>query len=341
MPYPAIGQVRLYLRVKQRPFAEHLHPRDGRGRFATTPGNSTDPLLERIRAGVARPSRATRSQPRFDEEEYGLVFRDGNEERVAQAYKANVVRSLARGMRDVPDDELLGEHDLARLTGVQGGSARPFLDPATGMLRTAGPGSPPPQPSWQSITPEAARDLLRTEVVNRMVANWAMTSNDEHAESLALQETARDFIGLQPTADWPTVDHLRQEVADHRAAHGPAMEALLRGMWADTQTHLAEADLGSLTIWRGIRTPDGRPPAEWSADGSTLDNPPMRPLSAFSLDPDVAHQFATEGGPGIVISAIVPAGRIIATPVTGIGCLDEAEVVLLAGPGTWHWQPGE
>lgn len=52
----------------------------------------------------------------------------------------------------------------------------------------------------------------------------------------------------------------------------------------------------------------------------------------------MAHQFATDEGPGIVMSAIVPAGRIIATPATGIGCLDESEVVVLAGPGTRHWQ---
>ncbi|WP_406205230.1 hypothetical protein OH807_30475 [Kitasatospora sp. NBC_01560] len=330
--------MRLRLRVKNRPFQDSQHPRDGQGRFSHVPGASTDPLLERIRVAAARPSRAPRSQPRFDEEEHGLVFRDGTGERVAQAYKANVVAGLARDLQDVPDDALLTEHARIRLADVQSGYATAHVDPATGQLRTTDPGSPPSNPSWKPAAPDQARDLLRTDAVNRMIATWAMTSNDEDAEALALQATARDHFGLLPAADWPSVGHLAQATADHQATHQLALEALLTAMWDRTQTHLTEADLGSLTVFRGMSTPDGQPPAGWAADGNTLSDPALRPLSAFSLDPEVAHQFATEDGPGIIMSAVVPAGRIIATPATGIGCLDEAEVVVLAGPGTWHWQ---
>ncbi|GAA2746090.1 hypothetical protein [Kitasatospora cinereorecta] len=338
MPHPAVPVIHLHLRVKLQPFRENLHPRDGQGRFAHTPGASTDPLLERIRAAAARPARAPRSQPRFDEEEHGLVFRDGDSERVAQAYKANVVAALTRDLNDIPDDALLTDHDRIRLANVHNGYARAHHDPETGQLRTTGPSSPPPHPSWTQVSPEKARDILRSEAVNRMVATWAMTSNDEDPAALALQATARDHFGLQPAADWPSVDHLAQATADHQATHRLALEAFLTAMWDRTQTHLAEANLGSLTVFRGMSTPDGQPPAGWAADGSTLSDPALRPLSAFSLNPDVAHGFATEEGPGIVMSAIVPAGRIIATPATGIGCLDEGEVVVLAGPGTWHWQ---
>lgn len=261
MPDPVVPAIHLRLRVKQQPFRESLHPRDGQGRFAHTPGASTDPLLERIRAAAARPARGPRSQPRFDEEEHGLVFRDGDSERVAQAYKANVVAGLTQDLKDVPDDALLAENDRTRLANVQNGYATAHQDPETGQLRTTGPGSPPPHPSWTQVSPEKARDLLRSEAANRMVATWAMTSNDEDPAALALQATARDHFGLQPAADWPSVDHLTQATADHQAAHRFALEAFLTAMWDRTQTHLAEANLGSLTVFRGMSTPTAnRPP---------------------------------------------------------------------------------
>lgn len=145
--------VRLRFRKKKQPFQEHLHPRDGRGRFAEVPGVGLDPLLERIRAASARPTRAPRNQPDFDEEEYGLVFRDGDSERVAKTYKANVVASLTRDLRDIPDDVLLGDDDHRQLTDIQGGHSTAHLDSATGQVRTTGPASPPPNPDWTTITP--------------------------------------------------------------------------------------------------------------------------------------------------------------------------------------------
>ncbi|MFJ2866809.1 hypothetical protein [Kitasatospora sp. NPDC087314] len=300
-----------------------------------------NPLLERIRAAASRPSRAPRSEPSFDEEQHGLVFRDGQSERVAKAYKANVVEGIARDLRDMPDETLLLESDRAWLDKVRSGEVHAYEDPATGIANSVWPGDSPADASWTHVDADRARGLLRRDAVNQVVATWAMTSNDEDARALSVQETARDAFGLHPVADWPSTDQLARETADHRAALGTGYAAMLAAMWDRTQTHLAEADLGSLTVWRGVATPDGRPPAGWTVDGNTLTDPLLRPLSAFSLDPDQAYGFATAEGPGIVMSAIVPASRVITTPATGLGCLDESEVVILAGPGTWHWQPAE
>ncbi|MFF4819817.1 hypothetical protein ACFY2K_35170 [Kitasatospora sp. NPDC001309] len=340
-PTRTVRLVRLRLRSKNKPFAEHLHPRDGRGRFAHGPGAGLNPLLERVRAAASRPSRAPRSEPRFDEEQHGLVFRDGQSERVAKAYKANVVEGIARDLRDMPDETLLLESDRAWLDKVRLGKVRAYEDPATGIANSVPLGDSPADASWTRVDADRARELLRRDAVNQVVATWAMTSNDEDPGALALQETARDAFGLHPAADWPSTDQIARETAGQRAALGTGHAAILTAMWERTQNHLAEADLGSLTVWRGVATSDGRPPAGWTADGSTLSDPLLRPLSAFSLDPDVAHGFATDEGPGFVMSAIVPAERVIATPATGLGCLDESEVVILAGPGTWHWQSAE
>ncbi|MBO1418019.1 hypothetical protein [Streptomyces sp. FH025] len=333
--------MRLRLRAKHRPFSEGLHPRDDRGRFARGPGAGLNPLLERIRAAASRPSRAPRSEPRFDEEQHGLVFRDGQSGRVAKAYKANVVEGITRDLRDMPDEALLLEHDRVWLDRVRSGEVHAYEDPATGIANSVWPGDSPEDSSWTHVDADRARELLRRDAVHQVIATWAMTSNDEHAGALALQETARDAFGLYPAADWPSTDQIARVTADHRAAFGTGHAAMLAAMWERTQNHLAEAHLGSLTVWRGVATPDGRPPAGSTVDGSTLADPLLRPLSAFSLDPDQAYGFATAEGPGFVMSGIVPAGRVIATPVTGLGCLDESEVIILAGPGTWHWQPAE
>ncbi|ROR42973.1 hypothetical protein [Kitasatospora cineracea] len=337
----AARDVRLRLRRKTYAFREELHPRDGRGRFAEVPGAGLDPLLERIRAGAGQPSRAPRAELRFDEEQHGLVFRDGQSERVTQAYKSNVVDGLTDDLRNLPDEALLSGPDRVALGQVEAGALHAFEDPATGLVHMAEPGSTAAGSSARQIDADRARGLLRRDAVNRVVSTWAVTSNDEDAPALALQDAAREHFGLQPVADWPMVDQIAQQTAEHRADFGAGQQAMLTAMWNRTQTHLAEAQLGYLTVWRGIATPDGRPPAEWAADGDTLADPPMRPLSAFSLDPDIAYGFATAEGPGIVISGIVPAARVIATPATGLGCLDESEVVILAGPGTWRWETAE
>ncbi|MFD7450403.1 hypothetical protein [Kitasatospora sp. NPDC059827] len=333
--------VHLRLRAKNKPFEEHLHRRDGRGRFAQSPSMGLNPLLERIRAAANRQSRAPRTEPRFDEEQHGLVFRDGQSERVAKAYKANVVEGIARDLRDMPDETLLLDSDRSWLDQVRVGKVHAYEDPATGIANSVRPGDSPADASWTHVDADRARELLRRGAVNEVVATWAMTSNDEDPGALALQETAREAFGLHPAADWPSTDQLARETASQRAARGTGHAAMLAAMWERTQNHLAEADLGSLTVWRGVATSDGRPPAGWTADGSTLSDPLLRPLSAFSLDPEVAHGFAADGGSGFVMSAIVPAERVIATPATGLGCLDESEVVILAGPGTWHWQSAE
>lgn len=63
----------------------------------------------------------------------------------------------------------------------------------------------------------------------------------------------------------------------------------------------------------------------------------MRPLSSFSLERGIANSFRTSDGSqgskdeGVFLATRVPVARIFATPFTGVGCLDEAEFVILGG----------
>src|SRR5690606_22458816 len=62
----------------------------------------------------------------------------------------------------------------------------------------------------------------------------------------------------------------------------------------------------------------------------------MQPMSSWSLHVNTAKEFAVpyDAGPfdgGAILVAKVPVERIIATPRTGYGCLNETEVVVLGG----------
>jgi len=58
------------------------------------------------------------------------------------------------------------------------------------------------------------------------------------------------------------------------------------------------------------------------------------PLCSWTAVPQVADNFArigAEGRYGAVLTMTVPASRILATATTGMGCLPEAEVLVLGG----------
>lgn len=63
----------------------------------------------------------------------------------------------------------------------------------------------------------------------------------------------------------------------------------------------------------------------------------MRPLSSFSLERGIANGFRTNDGSqgskdeGVFLATRVPVARIFATPLTGVGCLEESEFVILGG----------
>ena len=63
----------------------------------------------------------------------------------------------------------------------------------------------------------------------------------------------------------------------------------------------------------------------------------MRPLSSFSVERGIANSFRTSDGSqgskdeGVFLKTRVPVARIFATPLTGVGCLDESEFVILGG----------
>lgn len=139
----------------------------------------------------------------------------------------------------------------------------------------------------------------------------------------------------------------------------PFLDAYVEEQYAITQGWLADHGVDRLVVHRGMfwevdpgdvheaPYPGARHAVEKirQHDGSTWvdgDDVPATgsPLTAWSTSSLIAERFATRHLPrggqrlSLVMSAQVPADRVFSTPHTGLGCLNEREVVVIGGPGT-------
>jgi DNA polymerase III epsilon subunit-like protein len=138
-------------------------------------------------------------------------------------------------------------------------------------------------------------------------------------------------------------------------------ESFVEIMYEDTQKMFASMGIKEVQLHRGMaldyESPHGKAVAakireiveaaseeqidEWSREGLQFKmekvRTELRAASSFSSDPFVADAFAEgedEGPPIGVFSGAVPVERILATPATGIGCLNEDEMVVIGGEDT-------
>jgi hypothetical protein len=117
----------------------------------------------------------------------------------------------------------------------------------------------------------------------------------------------------------------------------PMSDAIVQAMYERTQAFLREAGIERVRVWRGMGWMSSWAD-EWPSEAPqwarTLPVGPevevqgvLNPLSSWSAD----YNVASGSFGNIVLAAEVPATRILALPMTGIGCLDELEVVVIGG----------
>jgi hypothetical protein len=300
------------------------------GEFPDLDPDSPEPLPQpqvqdmfRAETGLDHPRRASRNLGGLD---------------AAKAAKANVVADLTERTRATPVERMHPDETVR--TALADPTSRWIAQDRWGRTywTPAGAGSTVGEPMSPDI-----EDALRTDAINSMVAAWATSANDHLPDALALQEVAAELFDL-PHAPWvfiPDVndrtyareEDLRADIDTELASRREGFEAFLTAQYEATQERLSQHGITEVEVYRGFVFPDGEgpvPPWVYEAEADV----PLRPMSSFTADPTMAHRFAdTNGGAVAIISTRVPRERILSTPLTGVGCLDESEFVVLAGEG--------
>jgi hypothetical protein len=176
-------------------------------------------------------------------------------------------------------------------------------------------------------TPEGEKALRKT-CVGRLVKNWAGTSNDSDSLSLAMQEAAKKEFGLDEAEEWTKTGWEPDKVAALVSKHGPVYQRFLRVQYNNTQKFFSDHNLTEVVAFRGRKSDTG------SRKNAKLT---MRPLSSWTYNKREAIQFASpsfdgEFWKGTLFTATIPVANILSLPTTGMGCLNEQELVLIGRP---------
>ena len=216
-------------------------------------------------------------------------------------------------------------------------------------------------------TPQAER-LVRQAAVSHLVLMWAASANDQNVVSLAVQKAARDEFGIKDALPWQTGSETQKAVDDAYETHGGVYRRFVRAQYDETQQMLSDMGVSEVGIHRGIRVNDDVAVGLFGAEtffiptdevtGEFADSPygmrrpsgmespevkrgpvAQRPLSSWATSMEQADVFTGvvtyEGSKSsstpLLMSTRIPASKILATPFTGVGCLGEHEVVVIAG----------
>jgi hypothetical protein len=176
--------------------------------------------------------------------------------------------------------------------------------------------------------------------VGTLVGRWAQASNGGITQE-ALQKAAKDEFGLHDALGGSTnvMDNrgVLREDADY-AKNGEMYRAVLRSQYDETQDFFRKAGVSEIPVWRGVRWSPvyaGKDVPNWAKEDGTA-TIPMKPMSSFSYQPNIAVGFANDspsqnGMNNALISATVPVSSVLSCARTGFGCLGEKEIVVLGG----------
>lgn len=173
--------------------------------------------------------------------------------------------------------------------------------------------------------PEGKEGLLAYATASGMLGAWAHSSNDNNANTLAIQNIAESHFGLTDAAQWgadnagnteQNFSEIMGRVTSLENTHEDLITTALDAQYNATQQFFQDAGISEITLYRGVEMelPEGTQEVT------------MRPLSSWSLESGTADAFGST-----ILQATFPVDRILSIPTTGIGCLGESEVVVLGG----------
>lgn len=200
-----------------------------------------------------------------------------------------------------------------------------------------------PLSDWQVGRMEKTRDY-RHVVIERLIrgADEAPDTPLNRKAAIVLRGVADDVTShsmfereeLQQMAErvrngevpLQNLNDVRGLFVETEAAALVKVKRAVTAMYEQTQERLRDLGVTEMRLYRGS-VQEG----DFSAGKVTSIR--TNPLSSWTMDYAVARDFAEGGlyGQGVIVEAIVPAERIYALPSTGVGCLQEYEVVVVGG----------
>lgn len=207
-------------------------------------------------------------------------------------------------------------------------------------------------PEWQAVVGPNGNAY---GAINRLVATWAKSSNDNDMRAMTVQMAAGELFGDELTpwqrqrleriqaGELKTKNDLFGDDTSARALHAfqdefpdlsdeQSMELTkqaLASMYNRTQRYLAEKGITHLYVFRGTGM-ESDPGARTGDVLRTDDNP----LSSWSVDWEVGARFKSwaDARHNYLLGTVVPAERVLSTPFTGFGCASEHEVLVIGTP---------
>jgi hypothetical protein len=317
-------------------------PRDERGRFSSTSGSTDTGTVGASKAAAEVAERAKEFTAGATSFEGKAAVKSSVATALAQDIKANLSHtdllnnsySMARLELDIYNPERLEEYAVRVGDDASFISPEVLTDDNVGLVWDSNSASSflmfdtvesienrtekgEIQNMSIAYTTEEKIDAVAYTSANQMLATWAASSNGVNPESLAIQQVAEKTFNIENAANWEKGDSVQNQTDKVVARSEGFIASALNAQYNATQELLKEANTTEITLYRGMRN---------LGDISGEQEISMRPLSSWTTNLVTAQAFGS-----VVLSSTFPADRILATPVTGIGCLGEQEFVVLGG----------
>lgn len=214
---------------------------------------------------------------------------------------------------------------------------------------------------------DAVHPLMRERVLSTYIQTWAFSSDNQVALSDLVQLAAKVEFGMTETAatrglrgwrwqewlntisreskwDQPLNVGVRRRICAAVGAEVDRDGLLLperlftRLQYIVTQGRLAAAGIRRVPLMRGFDAPRSLFGLRKTVDMATkVGTCTLNPLSSFSFRVETASSFASPqwNTVGCVLFSAVPRERIMSTALTGFGCHNEQELLVLGGRYTW------
>ena len=228
-----------------------------------------------------------------------------------------------------------------------------YLEAVNNIVKTRRPLAAPY--STGPLSDQGARQVLKERVMKNIatktgipeesvrdwVSSWAASSSDSNPRSLMLQKATENRFGIKMNP-WMQ-SQFENTMGSNPSYWVPRTKQLMAeadlivdAMYMETQEWLAANGVERLTLMRGM---EGVPEAV--VKGVTTEGGFVEfhanPLSSWSIDPATAadfsgRRFIPKAGTRSVMSVVdVAADQVVAMPLSGAGCANEWEFIVLGG----------